>query len=254
MSKLSYFNYLQMPKKRKGGLVFSQCKPSTYYSKRKRLESLDVTTNEAMGIKQRISLETVKGSTDQFIFHYEDFSTDEADDSGSCASTVAYGDADDSEYEDEHDAVAEMSTAHATVNNTTSECQSDTDKDCQTDLSCYCEQISKWASEQGEDDFLSNFASAIQGPLAKGNIAFQLFSELLRFLTSPRNFEYKETTLLWWITGMKQYGAKFLRNMKGIPSVINFAAPAPCTLSKRFPKAIGNARKRKPGMYCYMIF
>ena len=91
--------------------------------------------------------------------------------------------------------------------------------------------IDRWTKEASEENFLDNFAYAIDnGILDKGNICFALFAELLRKLRAPGSFVYAESTLLWWLCGLKQYGGKWLTNMQGVPGHLNFA-PQKCVIS-----------------------
>ena len=76
-----------------------------------------------------------------------------------------------------------------------------------------------WLEQAGTHSFLDDLQSVIeQGLLSKGNICFHLFAELLKKLKNPNTFTYGENTLLWWLCGMKQYGGKWLRNMRGVPT------------------------------------
>ena len=77
--------------------------------------------------------------------------------------------------------------------------------------------IYDWTVSEGEEDFLSNFHQAIQNnSIAKGNIVFLLFSELVRYLANPPVFKYSDKTLLWYMAGLKQFGARWLRSMRGL--------------------------------------
>ena len=122
----------------------------------------------------------------------------------------------------------------------------------QTDDNLFAQflHIHDWTASIGQGDFITNMSEAIRSSaLPKGNICFLLFCELLKKCACSGIFSYSEETLLWWISGLKQFGGKWLRGMQGVPKLINFAATALSTLRRNFGKALATTSRRKPGVY-----
>jgi hypothetical protein len=103
----------------------------------------------------------------------------------------------------------------------------------------------KWTLEHGHSDFLPNLMTVVKERKLSGrNILFMLFVELVRYLAKPTNFRYQLSTLLWYLAGVKQFGLRWLRFMKGHASNCNFAAPVYSTLQRIYPR-----KSRKPGTF-----
>ena len=124
------------------------------------------------------------------------------------------------------------------------------DTDCAT--CCRCETISDFASRAGHPKFLTNLTDCIQtGILRADNMSFRLFSELIYSLSS-KAFSYSNETMMWWTTGFKMLGGRWLRLM-GAPDAHggkSFACPVETTLRSIVPKSLSKTSTvRKPGMY-----
>lgn len=118
-------------------------------------------------------------------------------------------------------------------------------------LECPCQKINKWASEQGESDFLTNFINCIENSKLDSKLVFLLFSEFLRYQSQGMGtFKYGERTLMWWATGLHMFGERWLRFMtgfRGSGGLMNFAAPSLNTLCALTAQDNG-ASTGEPGM------
>lgn len=108
--------------------------------------------------------------------------------------------------------------------------------------------INNWLNTSGHKDLFTHWAFAImKGLLKEGNIAFILFAEFVKKMVTPHTFQYSAQSLLWWITGWKQHGGSWLRNMAGTPQKPVYTVPCVDTLKSLCPTAIRMTGSRKPG-------
>ncbi len=85
-------------------------------------------------------------------------------------------------------------------------------------------------------EFITKYAFCKrQLPNAKRKYYIPPFSELLRYLARLCLSMYSPVTLLWWPSGQKQFGNKWIRTCKDFREKMYFVTPRLYTLHKMYP-------------------